>query len=144
MPDGDRLLGVAGTIRDADDATADREPEGPGGMWHVTVTVAGQPVPETDIRAGLERLEHEHPFLLAGRYATDRAEVRYWEEAPDATSVVRLALQLWDEHRASAALPPWQVVGVEVVDRETFHRRVIAGGHARRVAPVAVIGVTPF
>ena len=33
------------------------------------------------------------------------------------------AVQLWDEHAESAQLPPWRVVGVEVVDRETFHRR---------------------
>lgn len=115
-----------------------------GGMWHVTVTVAGDAVPDSEIRGGLERLEHEHPFLLAGRYAPDRAEVRYWEEAPDAASVVGLALQLWDEHRATASLPAWQVVGVEVVDRATFHRRVISGGRVRPIAPVAAIGVTPF
>ncbi len=115
-----------------------------GTMWHVTLTVAGVPVAEAEVRAGLERLEHEHPFLLAGRYASDRAEVRYWEEAPDAASVSGLALRLWDEHRRSAALPPWQVVGLEVVDRETFHRRVVSGGRTRSVAPVAVVGVTPF
>ena len=117
---------------------------GSGQMWHVTVTVAGYPVPVIEIRTGLERLEHEHPFLLAGRYAPDRAEVRYWEEARDAASVVGLALRLWDEHRLSAGLPAWSVVGVEVVDRETFHRRVVSGGRALTVAPVAVVGVTPF
>ena len=36
---------------------------------------------------------------------------------------LRMAVLLWDEHAASAQLPPWRVVGVEVVDRETFHRR---------------------
>ena len=116
-------------------------PVGQGPLWHVTVTVSGIGVPEPEIRAGLERLGHEHPFLLAGRYAVDRAEVRYWEEAPDAASVTGLALRLWEEHRISAGLPDWQVVGVEVVDRATFHRRVV-GGH--RMAPVAVVGVTPF
>lgn len=116
----------------------------PGTMWHVTVTVAGTAVPTIEIRAGLERLEHEHPFLLAGRYAPDRAEVRYWEEAPDVESVVALALKLWDEHQVSAELPHWSVVGLEVVDRETFHRRVVNGPHGRQVAPVAVIGVTAF
>ena len=45
-------------------------------MWHVTVTVSGSPVTEASIRQGLERLSHEHPFLLAGRYAGDRAEIR--------------------------------------------------------------------
>ena len=50
-------------------------------MWHVTLTVAGHPVAVAEIRSGLERLEHEHPFLLSARYAPDRAELRYWEEA---------------------------------------------------------------
>lgn len=113
-----------------------------GAMWHVTVTVSGDPVPGPEIKAGLERLAHEHPFLLAGRYAPDRAEVRYWEEARDARVVVELALALWDEHRGSAGLPAWHVVGLEVVDRDTFHRR----GRAQPTGPglVAAGGVTPF
>lgn len=92
-------------------------------MWHITLTVAGQTVPEPVIKGALERLSHEHPFLLSGRYAADRAEVRYWEEATDVAAALRMAVLLWDEHIASAQLPPWRVVGVEVVDRETFHRR---------------------
>jgi len=96
---------------------------GGGRMWHVTVTVEGQPVPESEIKQALERLSDEHPFLLAGRYASDRAEIRYWDEAPDAATAAQLAARLWDEHGLSAQLPPWRVVGVEVVDRETFHRR---------------------
>jgi hypothetical protein len=108
-------------------------------FWHVTLTVAGFPVPEPEIRCGLERLSHEHPFLLTGRYGIDRAEVRYWEEAPDAASVAALALTLWVEHRVSCALPDWEVVGLEVVDRETFHRR----GQVT-LAPVSLVGVAPF
>ena len=92
-------------------------------MWHVTLTVAGQIVPEPIIKGALERLSNEHPFLLSGRYSADRAEVRYWEEATDVAAALRMAVLLWDEHIASAQLPPWRVVGVEVVDRETFHRR---------------------
>ena len=108
-------------------------------MWHVTLTVAGGQVPEPDIRTGLERLSHEHPFLLSGRYGVDRAEVRYWEEAPDAATVTVLALRLWDDHRESSGLPPWAVVGVEVVDRDTFHRR----GRVP-LTPVSLVGVAPF
>lgn len=92
-------------------------------MWHITLTVAGPQVPPPVIKGALERLSEEHPFLLSGRYAADRAEVRYWEEAADVSSALRMAVLLWDEHIASAQLPPWRVVGVEVVDRETFHRR---------------------
>jgi len=95
----------------------------PRDMWHVTLTVAGAAVDGQVIKAALERLSEEHPFLLSGRYTVDRAEVRYWEEAPDVTTALRMAAQLWDEHTESARLPAWRVVGVEVVDRETFHRR---------------------
>lgn len=94
-----------------------------GTMWHVTLTVAGDAVPIATIRAALERLSDEHPFLLSGRYAADRAEVRYWEEATEVATALRLAVLLWDEHAVSAQLPAWRVAGVEVIDRETFHRR---------------------
>lgn len=92
-------------------------------MWHITLTVAGDSVPEPEIAQALERLSAEHPFLLSGRYASDRAEVRYWEEASDVAAAIRMAVLLWDEHVVSAQLPRWRVVGVEVVDRDTFHRR---------------------
>ena len=108
-------------------------------FWHVTLTVAGSPMPEQEIRRGLERLSHEHPFLLSGRYGSDRAEVRYWEEAPDAGTVAALALRLWDDHRVSSLLPDWGVVGVEVVDRDTFHRR-----GRLPLSPVSLVGVAPF
>jgi hypothetical protein len=108
-------------------------------FWHVTLTVAGEHVPDAEIRHGLERLSHEHPFLLSGRYSCERAEVRYWEEAPDAGTVASLALRLWDDHRASAMLPDWHVVGVEVVDRETFRTR-----GRTQLAPVSLVGVAPF
>ena len=71
---------------------ASPEPESLTSLWFVTVTVAGDVVDAHSIRSGLERLSHEHPFLLSGRYAADRAEVRYWEEAPDARSVLELSL----------------------------------------------------
>jgi len=111
-------------------------------LWFVTVTLAGASVPARDIREALERLSHEHPFLLSGRYAADRAEIRYWEEAPDATCAADLALRLWDEHRDSASLPDWSVVGVEIVDRETFHRRGRVSGHGPGL--VAAGGVSPL
>jgi len=92
-------------------------------MWHITLTVAGTAISEAEIKAALERLSVEHPFLLSGRYANDRAEVRYWEEAADVATALRMAVLLWDEHAVTAQLPMWRVVGVECVDRETFHRR---------------------
>ena len=118
------------------------DPQTPACLWFVTVTVAGNAVDSQAIRSGLERLSHEHPFLLSGRYAEDRAEVRYWEEAPDARAVLDLAVGLWQEHRVSASLPDWEVVGVEVVDRETFHRRGRHLGHGPGL--IAAGGVTPL
>lgn len=119
------------------------DPPTVGTMWHVTLTLAGPPVPTDVIKAALERLSAEHPFLLAGRYSVDRAEVRYWEEARDVASALRMAVLLWDEHTVSAQLPPWQVVGVEVVDRETFHRRGRLAGD-RSGGLVAAGRVLPF
>ncbi len=111
-------------------------------MWHVTLTVAGEDVEPPVIRAALERLSHEHPFLLNGRYAADRAEVSYWEEAIDVADAAIIALRLWETHRDSAGLPEWDVVGLEVVDRGTFQRRGHAGELAVRLVPAGA--VRPF
>ena len=111
------------------------------GMWHVTLTVAGDAVPVSEIRDALERLVQERPFLLSARYAPDRAEVSYWEEARDVDDAAALALRLWGEHRGSASLPPWTVAGLEVVDRATFHLRAIS---TPAPALVPAGGVRPF
>ena len=97
----------------------------PIAMWHVTLTVSGAAVASGDIKAALERLAHERPFLLTARYAEDRAELRYWEEARELEDAAALALRLWGEHRASADLPAWRVSGLEVVDRTTFQVRAM-------------------
>jgi len=110
-------------------------------MWHVTLTVVGDAVPVADVREALERLTHERPFLLSARYAADRAELRYWEEARDLDDAAALALRLWGEHRATAGLPPWRVAGLEVVDRTTFQRRAM-DSPAPALVPAG--GVRPF
>ena len=113
-----------------------------GPMWHVTLTVTGTPIAETEIRAALERLSHEHPFLLAGRFAVDRAEVRYWEEALDMSQALTMAERLWAEHAQSAQLPPWAAVGVEVISKDTFHRR--GRLHNEQPGPLAAGRLLPF
>lgn len=110
-------------------------------MWHVTLTVVGPQRDPLEVRSALERLTHEQPFLLSVRYAADRAEVRYWEEARDLEDAAALALRLWGEHRRSAQLPPWRVVGLEVVDRATFQRRAM---ESPGPALVPAGGVRPF
>ena len=96
-------------------------------LWHVTVTLAGEPVSVEEVRAALGRFADRHQFLLSGRYASDRAEIRYWEEGAHMRDTAARALLLWDDHADVAALPPWEVVGLEVVDQETFHTRGQAG-----------------
>jgi len=136
--DGPFLVG--GTTDVAQDVQPTHVPEHVG-MWHVTLTVGGEPVDVGTIRGGLERLTHERPFLLSARYAPDRAEVRYWEEARDVDDAAALALRLWGEHRLSAGLPSWRVTGLEVVDRATFQRRAM-DSPAPALVPAG--GVRPF
>ena len=113
----------------------------PPPMWHVTLTVFGAPVGAEQVRAALERLTQERPFLLSARYAVDRAELRYWEEARDLEDAAALALRLWGEHRRTADLPPWRVTGLEVVDRATFQLRAM---ESPLPALVPAGGVRPF
>ncbi|MER7723392.1 hypothetical protein [Streptomyces sp. NPDC096323] len=110
-------------------------------LWHITLCVSGSEIPLKEVRRGLEQLAHDHPFLLTSRYAHDHAEVRYWEEARDLHDAAAVALRLWGEHRSSAGLPPWEIVGLEVIDRETYHQRVAEGYGPPPAAPV---GVHPF
>lgn len=92
-------------------------------LWFITVTVSGPRVPAESVREGLERLSLEQPFLVSAGYARSRAEIRYWDESVDVEGAVSQALQLWRDHEHSAGLPPWRVVGLEVVDRDTARRR---------------------
>jgi len=95
----------------------------PSSMWHVCLTVGGEPHDPADVLAALERLSHERPFLMSGRYDAERAEVRYWEEAVECGDACALALRLWGEHRQSAGLPAWQVLGLSVLSRDEHLRR---------------------
>ncbi|MER5254081.1 MULTISPECIES: hypothetical protein [unclassified Streptomyces] len=110
-------------------------------LWHVTLSVSGAEAPLKEVRRGLEQLAHDHPFLLTSRYAPDHAEIRYWEEARDLHDAAAVALRLWGEHRQSAQLPPWEIVGLEVIDRDTYHQRIAEGYGPLPATPV---GVHPF
>ena len=87
-------------------------------LWHVRVTVAGPPTEPFVVRRAMQRLAEERPFLASLRYGEDRAEICYWDEAQSVIDAGSLALRLWNEHRESANLPPWDVVGLEVRERE--------------------------
>jgi hypothetical protein len=113
----------------------------PSKLWHITLSVSGAEAPLKEVRRGLEQLAHDHPFLLTSRYANDHAEIRYWEEARDLHDAAAVALRLWGEHRATAKLPPWSIVGLEVIDRQTYHQRIAEGYGPPPASPV---GVHPF
>lgn len=105
-------------------------------LWHVTVTMAGAAVDPDDLRSGLQRLAQDRPFLASARYARDRVEVRYWDEAETIDDAAAMALRLWHDHRPSAGLPDWHVVGLEVLDRETLRAR----GDRGLIPPALVLG----
>ena len=92
-------------------------------LWHVTVTVAGDSVEPLIVRNALRRLSDQRPFLHSLKYAAARAEIQYWEEADTLLDASSLALRGWNEHRDSAGLPRWEVVGLEVLERSVFLSR---------------------
>src|SRR5205823_8243257 len=118
------------------DATRGRGRKPEPALWYVTVTVSGPRMDPPEVRAALERLSVEQPFLVSAGYASGRAEIRYWDESVDVEGALAQALRLWSEHQRSAALPPWRVVGVEVVDRDTARRR----WETQPVQPIATLG----
>lgn len=117
-------------------------------MWHVVITTAGPALPVEEVREALERLSDRHQFLLSARYASDRAEVRYWDESDHVRDIAARAFSVWTDYGELAALPPWEVVGLEVVERDAFQAR-LGGRPGRRagdadVTGLAAGGVHPF
>lgn len=138
--DFDRNTPLGGTA-EQEPVTDRQEDRQQSKLWHITLSVSGTETPLGEVRRGLEQLAHDHPFLLTSRYAGDHAEIRYWEEARDLHDAAAVALRLWGEHRSSAQLPPWKIVGLEVIDRETYHLRIAEGYGPPPAAPV---GVHPY
>lgn len=117
-------------------------------MWHVVITAAGAALPTEKVREALERLADHHQFLLSARYAADRAEVRYWDESANVRDIAARAFSVWSEYSEPAGLPPWEVVGLEVIERDAFHAR-LGGRQGRRagdpdVSGLASGGILPF
>ena len=92
-------------------------------MWHVTLTVGGDELEALIVRNALRRLNEQRPFLHSLRYAAGCAEIMYWDEGESLVDASSLALRVWNEHRESAGLPRWQVLGLEVLEREVFLER---------------------
>ena len=119
------------------DATRRRRARRPEpALWYVTLTVNGERMAPEQVRAALERLSVEQPFLVSAGYASTRAEIRYWDESVDVEGALAQALRMWPEHLRSAGLPPWRVVGLEVVDRDTARRR----WETSSMQPVSTLG----
>ena len=110
-----------------------------GRLWHVTLTLAGDPVEPMLVRAALSRLREERPFIDTLEFTGSSAELQYWDEGEAMLDVASLALRLWAEHRDSAGLPCWQIVGLEVVEKSIRENRT--GG---RTAGVPVATSMPF
>ena len=89
------------------------------------------------VRQALERLSHAHPFLLEARYGNDRAELRYWEEAEGMDAAFAIASAMWGANERSSRLPGWDVVGLQVLDRQTYlqHEPLRALPPEGRIAP---------
>ena len=92
-------------------------------VWHICLTVGGQQWPIDRLRLALQRLSRERPFLLSGRYAADRVEISYWEEAADCAEAASLALRLWADHRETAELPDWEVLGLDISEHTLHEQR---------------------
>jgi hypothetical protein len=87
-------------------------------LWHVTVTLAGEPMEPLIVRGALQRLSELRPFMTSLRFSAERVELIYWDESQSLVDVASLALRLWNEYREAAALPAWEVVGLEVVEQK--------------------------
>ena len=94
-----------------------------GRLWHVTLTVAGDAVEPMLLRAALSRLREERPFIDTVEFTGSSAALCYWDEGSAMLDVASLALRLWSEHRESAGLPSWEIVGLEVVEKSVREAR---------------------
>jgi hypothetical protein len=86
--------------------------------WHVTLTLSGEKVEPLIVRAAMRRLSEERPFLDSVTSTGISAEIQFWDEGDSMLDVASLAMRLWNEHRDSANLPRWEVVGLEVLEKD--------------------------
>lgn len=91
--------------------------------WHVTVTVTGVSMEPLMVRQALLRLAEERPFLDTVGFSADTAEIAFWDQGESMVDIASLALRMWSEHRVSAGLPDWEVVGLEVVEKTVREAR---------------------
>ena len=98
--------------------------------WHVTLTLSGDAVEPLIARAAMGRLSEERPFLDSVSSTGTTAEIQFWDEGETMLDVASLAMRLWNEHRDSANLPAWEVVGLEILEKRVRATRADITQHA--------------
>ncbi len=78
----------------------------------------------------MQRLSEAHQFLDSVSSTSDSAEIQFWDEGENMLDVASLAMRLWNEHRDSANLPRWEVVGLEVLEKNVRDVRTSLGKRA--------------
>jgi len=91
--------------------------------WHVRLTLAGAPVEPLILRGATQRLSQERPFLDSVISNGESVEIQFWDEGDTMLDVASLAMRLWNEHRHTANLPDWEVVGLEIVGKDLYDKR---------------------
>lgn len=98
--------------------------------WHVTLTLSGDPAEPLIIRGAMQRLTEERQFLDSVISTGHSVEIQFWDEGENMLDVASLAMRLWNEHRESAKLPDWEVVGLEIVEKDLRDQRGAMGRRA--------------
>jgi hypothetical protein len=98
--------------------------------WHVTLTLSGEAAEPLILRGAMQRLTQERGFLDSVISNGSSVEIQFWDEGRNMLDVASLAMRLWNEHRDSAKLPDWEVVGLEIVEKDLRDRRSSLGRRA--------------
>ena len=107
-------------------------------LWHITVTAAGPSREPAAVTLALQELNALRPFMHSLRHSGDRAEIRFWEEAPSALDAASLALRVWGEFRAEIGLADWELTGFDIASRSQHLLRDEDWPHEVEV------GISPF
>lgn len=107
-------------------------------LWHITVTAAGPARDAAHVSRALQELASLRPFMHSLRHDTDRAEIKFWEEAPTALDAASLAMRVWAEFRAAIGLEDWEMSAFEIARRSQHLQRDDEWDHEVEV------GLSPF
>ena len=98
--------------------------------WHVRLTLSVAPVEPLILRGAVLRLSQQRPFLDSISSNGESVEIQFWDEGESMLDVASLAMRLWNEHRHSANLPNWEIVGLEIVGKDLYDKRSSNGRRA--------------